>query len=288
MFVEHAAIKAVAALGVIRKASSATDGRRGVGPHSRQLRQARSAFMTTGYVVAEQNKAIGIARLNRPERLNAWTGAMRDDIMVALHSFEAAPEIRAIVMTGTGNRAFCAGQDLAEAQGFTTDEAEAWIRGWGTFYAILRGLTKPLVMALNGLAAGSAFQALLMGDVRVAHPGVTMGQPEINSGIASVTGPWIMNLMLGMSRTIELTISGRLMAADECERIGLIHHLVTRSDVLPRSLEVARATGCEAACRDAPEQDAFQGDDGSVLPGGNRSSSSPPSVRPMRATNLRG
>ena len=96
-----------------------------------------------------------------------------------------------------------AGQDLEEAHGFTVDEAEAWIRGWGVFYSVLRGLTKPLVMALNGLAAGSAFQASLMGDVRVAHPGVTMGQPEINAGIASITDHGCMNLMLGMSRTIE-------------------------------------------------------------------------------------
>ena len=105
---------------------------------------------------------------------------------------------------------------------------------------MLRGLTKPLVMALNGTAAGSAFQVALLGDVRVGHPGVRMGQPEINAGIASVTGPWIMNLMLGMSRTIELTLTGRLMDAEEACRLGLIHHLVDAAQVLPRALEVAR------------------------------------------------
>ena len=199
----------------------------------------------TGYVVAERDHEVGILRLNRPEKLNAWTVAMRDDIMAALEAFEAASDVRAIVMTGTGDRAFCAGQDLEEAHGFTVDEAEVWIRGWGTFYSVLRGLSKPLVMALNGIAAGSAFQASLMGDVRVGHLGVRMGQPEINAGIASITGPWIMNLVLGMSRTVELTLSGRLMEADECHRIGIIHHLVERDDVLPRSIGIARELGAK-------------------------------------------
>jgi enoyl-CoA hydratase len=195
------------------------------------------------HVVVDRRGAVGIVRLNRPEKLNAWTVAMRNDIMSALNKFESDADVRAIVMTGTGDRAFCAGQDLAEAHGFSVDEAEVWIRGWEKFYSVIRGLSKPLVMALNGIAAGSAFQAALMGDVRVGHSGVKMGQPEINSGIASITGPWIMNLMLGMSRTIELTLSGRLMEADECERIGIIHHIVAQHEVLERSLEIAQDLG---------------------------------------------
>ncbi len=192
------------------------------------------------FVVVEQHDCVGLIRLNRPEKLNAWTVAMRDTIMKALNAFESDPAIRAVVLTGTGERAFCAGQDLEEAHGFSVDEAEVWIRGWETFYSVLRGLSKPLIMALNGTAAGSAFQACLMGDIRVGHAGVRMGQPEINSGIASITGPWIMNQMLGMSRTIELTLTGRLMDAEESQRIGLIHHLVEREDVLKRSMDIAR------------------------------------------------
>jgi enoyl-CoA hydratase/carnithine racemase len=195
------------------------------------------------HVIVERRDRSGLIRLNRPEKLNAWTVAMREDIMRALAEFEHDEGIRAIVMTGTGERAFCAGQDLTEAHGFSVDEAEAWIRGWERFYTALRGLTKPLVMALNGTAAGSAFQACLLGDIRIGHAGVRMGQPEINSGIASITGPWIMNQMLGMSRTIELTLTGRMMEAEEAQRIGLIHYMVPREDVLARALEIARELG---------------------------------------------
>jgi enoyl-CoA hydratase/carnithine racemase len=66
-----------------------------------------------------------------------------------------------------------------------------------------------------------------------------MGQPEINAGIASTTGPWIMNSMLGMSRTIELTLTGRLMDAEECKNIGLIHHVVAEEKVFEKALEIA-------------------------------------------------
>ena len=197
-------------------------------------------------VVSEQKGAVGIVRLNRPEKLNAWTIAMRESIMQAFSKFDQDENIRAIVLTGTGERAFCAGQDLSEAHGFNPDEAETWIWGWEAFYTTMRKLSKPLIIALNGVAAGSAFQASLLGDIRVGHPGVKMGQPEINSGIASITGPWIMNQLLGMSRTIELTLTGRLMDAEECHRIGIIHYLVPQDKVLERAIEIGEELGAKA------------------------------------------
>jgi len=78
-----------------------------------------------------------------------------------------------------------------------------------------------------------------LADVRIGHPGVRMGQTEINSGIASITGPWIMREMLGLSRTIELTLSGRFMDAEECHRIGLIHKLVDQESVMDEALRMA-------------------------------------------------
>jgi enoyl-CoA hydratase/carnithine racemase len=81
----------------------------------------------------------------------------------------------------------------------------------------------------------------MLADVRVGHAGSLMGQPEINSGIASTLGPWLMRQRLGLSRTIELTLSGRMMDGDECHAVGLIHHLVAPDQVMPKALEVARS-----------------------------------------------
>lgn len=197
-------------------------------------------------VLFSQTGRVGLVTLNRPSRLNAWDKPMRDTIIAGLRRYDADAAVGAVVMTGAGERAFCAGQDLSEAHDFDADRAEAWIREWEAFYGLLRRLSKPVVMALNGLAAGSAFQVALLGDIRVGHAGVTMGQPEINSGIASITGPWIMKEILGMSRTTELTLTGRMMPAEECQRIGLIHHLVAREQVLPKALAVAEELAAKA------------------------------------------
>jgi enoyl-CoA hydratase len=156
-----------------------------------------------------------------------------------LDAAEAGPAIGAIVLTGAGERAFGAGQDLNETKTFDADRAEEWMSEWERLYDRLRSLSKPLVVALNGVAAGSAFQVALLGDIRIGHPGVTMGQPEINSGIASVTGPWIMKEMLGLARTTELTLTGRMMDAQECQTIGLISRLVPQDQVMPAALALA-------------------------------------------------
>lgn len=192
------------------------------------------------FILRETRGEVAIITLNRPEVLNAWHTPMREALKAALSAAETDGTVRAIVMTGTGDRAFGAGQDLNETKTFDPDRAELWIGEWEQLYDRIRSLSKPLIMALNGLAAGSAFQIALLGDFRIGHPGVTMGQPEINSGIASTTGPWIMREMIGLARTIDLTLSGRMMDATEAERIGLINRIVPQEKVLEEALALAQ------------------------------------------------
>ncbi len=192
------------------------------------------------FIETKEIENIGIITLNRPEVLNAWHKPMRDEITAALEQYENDPAIRAIILTGTGDRAFCAGQDFNEAKDFDPDGAEGWIEEWRRLYGLIRSLSIPLIAALNGVAAGSGFQVALLADIRIGHPGMRMGQPEINSGILSITGPWIMREMLGLSRTIELTLSGRMMDAEECWQVGLIHKLVPRDELMQEALDTAR------------------------------------------------
>lgn len=193
----------------------------------------------TQFILTDIREQTAIITLNRPEVLNAWHTEMRDELRTALITFDENPAVRAIVLTGAGDRAFSAGQDLNETKTFDPDRAEAWIGEWRALYSTIRGLTKPLIAALNGLAAGSAFQVALLCDIRIGHEGITMGQPEINSGIASNLGPWIMREHLGLSRMVELTLSGRMMSATECAGLGLIHRMVTPGLVLIEALKVA-------------------------------------------------
>lgn len=190
-------------------------------------------------VLVEVRGAVGILTLNRPQILNAWNAAMRLRLVEGLEELEANQAVRAIILTGAGERAFGAGQDLNETKTFDANRAEAWMGEWERLYDRIRSLSKPIIAALNGVAAGSAFQVALLCDLRVGHEGVTMGQPEINSGIASVTGPWIMREMIGIARTIDLTLTGRMMDADECFRIGLINRIVAKDKVMEAALALA-------------------------------------------------
>jgi enoyl-CoA hydratase/carnithine racemase len=200
---------------------------------------AEAAREAEGHVLSEMVDTTRVITLNRPERLNAWNAPMRARLLGLLQHANTDPVIRAVVLTGAGEPAFCAGQDLNEGKTFDGARAEEWIEEWRRLYNAIRRFEKPLVVALNGLAAGSAFQVALLCDVRVGHDGSKMGQPEINSGIVSATGFWIMREMLGLSRAIEMVLSGRLATADEAHRLGLIHHLVPAPEVRTKALEVA-------------------------------------------------
>ncbi len=192
-------------------------------------------------VITEVTEGIATVTLNKPWKLNAWDTPMRAEITAALKSWNQDKAVRAVIMTGAGERAFCAGQDLEETEKFQSgSEGANWFQSWLDFYNAIRGLDKPCLAALNGVAAGSAFQAVMLTDVRVGHPGVRMGQPEINSGIPSVTGPMLMLPRIGLARTMELTLTGRMMEGDEAAAIGLINYMVPRrEDVMPKARELA-------------------------------------------------
>ncbi|MBN9886935.1 enoyl-CoA hydratase/isomerase family protein [Salipiger abyssi] len=192
------------------------------------------------FILTEKAGNVLTITLNRPEKMNAWNAAMRDMLIEALDMAEADDEVRAIILTGAGDRAFGAGQDLSESKTFDADRAEVWMGEWKKLYACFRDGSKPIVAALNGVAAGSAFQVALLCDLRVAHPGVRMGQPEILSGIPTVTGNWIMRGMIGIARTIDLTLTGRMLDAKEAHEWGLISRLVDEGRVMSAAMELAQ------------------------------------------------
>ncbi|QGY05181.1 enoyl-CoA hydratase/isomerase family protein [Methylobacterium mesophilicum SR1.6/6] len=195
----------------------------------------------------EMRGGTGVILLDRPEAMNAWDAATRRRIADGLHAYDRDEAVRAVVLTGAGERAFGAGQDLREKRPSGDAEVDAWIDAWAAFFGALRGLGKPLIAALNGVAAGSSFQAALMCDLRVAHPGVRVGQPELRNGIPSSMGPWILHACLGPARAAELVMTGRLVPAEEAKSLGLLDRIVPRADVLPESLALAEELGSRPA-----------------------------------------
>jgi enoyl-CoA hydratase/carnithine racemase len=182
---------------------------------------------------------IGVITLNNPEALNAWTQRMQRDMVIALQDFDADEGVSGIVITGEGERAFCAGQDLKEVATFTEDHVEEWLETFRLVYDAVLSTSKPVIAALNGVTAGSGYQLALLCDLRIAHDGVRIGQPEVRSGIPSITGMYLTWQSLGHSKTAELMLTGRLMQAEEAHALGLIAEIRPQAEVLSRSLEIA-------------------------------------------------
>src|SRR5262249_49557188 len=184
---------------------------------------------TMGQINYRHDHGIAVIEIENEGRLNAFTRAMRAEISTLLARANDDPRATAAVITGRGD-AFCAGQDLNEAQGWT-DETP-WVEEFEDFFRALLRFQKPLIAAVNGVAAGGGFQMALMCDSRIGHPGTRMGQPEVKRGLASVTGTWLLQRSVGDMRARELALSGRLMDAEELKQLGILNAIVPEGEVM--------------------------------------------------------
>ena len=195
--------------------------------------------MTGPAVLERREGAIAVVTLNRPQALNALDLEMRDLLPRVLDGLNGDDSVRAAVLTGAGERAFSAGQDLNDSAGFDEKTVQEHFLHLGALYQSVRALEKPIVVALNGLAAGFGLQTALHADIRIAHPGVRMGQPEVRAGIPSVVGPFIIERVVGHARAVELSLTGRLLDAETCLAWGLVNEIVPPERVMPRAMELA-------------------------------------------------
>lgn len=198
-------------------------------------------------VVVERVGETAILRFNRPNNLNAISLALAQGIAATLIELDNDDTVKGIVLTGAGERAFCAGVDLFEARGMQVADIEHWFGTACNIYKQILLTNKPVIAAINGIAAGGGFQIAMVSDLRVAHLGARMGQPEINAAIPSIMGSYWMSLHLGWSKNQELSMTGRLMAADEAEELGLINYMVEQDQVVAKACEVAETLAAKPA-----------------------------------------
>jgi len=192
----------------------------------------------TAVVEIEHRDRVAILRFNRPAALNALSVELARAIADSLIALDGDESVDGIVLTGAGDRAFCAGVDLQEARTVQVHEIEGWFGTVSNIYKQILLTEKPVIAALNGVAAGGGFQMALVSDQRVAHAGTRMGQPEINAGIPSIMGSYWMGLHLGWSKNQEMSMTGRLLTAEEAQTLGLVNHLVAAEDVVSKACEI--------------------------------------------------
>lgn len=194
--------------------------------------------MSSDFILTERRGRILVVTLNRPSVLNAVSPELRAAFIATMASADSDPTVGAVVITGAG-KAFSAGQDLNETAHLELDQVRGWCSALRALYQSVRDLSKPAVAAWNGIAAGAGMQIGLCCDVRVAHPGARIGQPEVRAGLASIVGTYLMGLYVGHGPNRELSLSGGLVTGQRAYEIGLVDHLVPEAEVLPKAITIA-------------------------------------------------
>ncbi|MFO1218684.1 MAG: enoyl-CoA hydratase-related protein [Burkholderiaceae bacterium] len=195
------------------------------------------------------DSGIAVLTFDRPAQLNALTDASVAALARALDALAADTALRALVITGAG-RAFCAGFDLALAADAPLarelgSEAAAWTARQEAFAGIvtrLRSLRAPVIAAVDGPASGAGLGIALACEIRLASPAATFNAAFVKVGMSScdIGVSWLLPRCIGSSRAFEIMLSGRMVAADEAERIGLVSAVVPQADLLSGAIETAR------------------------------------------------
>jgi enoyl-CoA hydratase/carnithine racemase len=191
---------------------------------------------------AETAGGVRILRINRPERLGAFNWEMIDEWAGALVAAQEDPDVRAVVLTGTG-RGFCAGVDLDEFMSAGTAPIDRKRVLTDRVHKVARAvddLDKPLICGVNGLAVGAGMDMALMCDIRLAAQSATFCEGYINIGLVPGDGgSYLLPRIVGTARALELLWTGQTVSAQDALAMGIVSHVYPDDEVLDRSLALA-------------------------------------------------
>lgn len=188
--------------------------------------------MTYEQILSERRGAVALLTLNRPEKLNAWTGQMQAELRDAITAANADPQVGAIVITGAG-RAFCAGADIGGWQrslregGGPAAGAAGGAAGAGESWVHLIRTAKPVVAAINGVAVGVGLTQILPADIRIASASARFGAIFVRMGVVpELASSYYLSQLIGLGAAQELCLTARMIDAQEALRLGLVSRVV--------------------------------------------------------------
>jgi enoyl-CoA hydratase/carnithine racemase len=188
-------------------------------------------------VIEETVESARIFRLNRPERLNAINLEMVEDLVSSFNRAEDDSNVRVVIITGNG-RAFSAGADVKEMASMRLEDVVR--KGHMPLWERMKTFRKPIIAAVNGVAAGGGLELVMACDIIIAAESAMMGQPEINLGIIpGAGGTQRLTRAIGKYKAMELVLTGKLVPAREMERMGLVSQVVPDSWLMDESLRMA-------------------------------------------------
>jgi enoyl-CoA hydratase/carnithine racemase len=199
-------------------------------------------------ILLEQRENIAVLFLNRPNKLNAFTFSMMEEIISALDSLEADDSVHAVIITGKG-RAFCAGADLSSGQDtfnpsfddFAVQESDFRRDSGGILTLRMYKFLKPIVVACNGPAVGIGASMQLAADIRLASDQARFGFVFNNRGIVpDACSSWFLPRIVGISRALELTYSGRIIDAHEALQLNLVSSIHDSENLLSDAVDITK------------------------------------------------
>jgi enoyl-CoA hydratase len=182
---------------------------------------------------------VATVRINRPDKMNALTLAMYDDLGRAFHAIKDDDEIRAVVLTGAGDRAFCVGADLRESiPALAADTID--ISAWDSAHIKFPGFYKPVISAIRGMCMGGGFEIMLATDIRIAARDAVFQLPEPKHGFVPAGGTLVRLVrQIGYAHAMEIMLTAERFSADDMLAKGVVNRVVDSDQVEPLAYEMA-------------------------------------------------
>jgi enoyl-CoA hydratase/carnithine racemase len=187
-------------------------------------------------ILSSREGAILTLTLNRPDKSNSLHPDLVTQLSTALKGAEADAALSVVVITGAGSR-FCAGLDLDLLLGWTTEQKVSYLDTVTNVFRLIWSLPQPVIAAVNGAAIAGGFDLAAFCDIRLAANEAIFGQAEINIGLTQIIHPLYKSI--GLARAKELAMTGQNISAAEAFRIGLVNHVYSREELMPRVMELA-------------------------------------------------
>ncbi|HEX9692283.1 MAG TPA: enoyl-CoA hydratase-related protein [Gemmatimonadales bacterium] len=192
-------------------------------------------------VLTTVDGGVATVTINRPDKLNALNAAVRTQFVAALNALREDPDVRVVVVTGAGEKAFVAGADIAEFEGRTAVDQFRVMKAYGVFEAAA-SFPRPIIAAINGFCLGGGCELAMACDIRIASEKAKLGQPEVKLGILpGGGGTQRLPRLVGFGTAAKLLFTGDMVDAREALRIGLVDEVVAPEALADRVRELAGA-----------------------------------------------
>lgn len=196
--------------------------------------------MSEGNLLSERRGQILIVTINRPERMNALDRPTLIEGAKLIKEMHYDKETRVVIVTGAGDKAFCAGADLKERENMSMSEVRQYIRTIRDTFTDIENLPMPVICAINGVTLGGGLELALSCDIRIASPNATLGLTEVTLGIIpGGGGTQRLPRLVGRGQAKEMLLLGLRLTAEEALDIGLINHIAPEGKLMDMALEMA-------------------------------------------------